>query len=334
MVRAIITGITGQDGSYLADLLLQKGYEVHGLVRRDCALGESNIRHLMANTSICDQSLFLHFGDITDATSLRELLAKTSPAEVYHLAGQSHVGRSADQAEATGQMTGMGTLRLLEAIRHLGLPCRLLNASSSEIFGQPETSPQNELTPMRPATVYGCAKAFATQLSTVYRRTFGLFAVNAILYNHESPRRGESFVTQKICRAAAAIKAGRQEVLTLGNAAALRDWGDAREYVQGMWLAMQHPTPEDFVLATGRLHSVQEAVEVAFAAMGLDWRRHVRQDLSLLRAEEPSRLAPALGAADRRRRRARCPVLGAGAAVVAAVVDEDRHVTRGSTARA
>jgi GDPmannose 4,6-dehydratase len=184
----------------------------------------------------------------------------------------------------------MGTLRILEAIRHLGKPCRFLHASSSEIFGQPETFPQTELTPMRPATVYGCAKAFATQLTTVYRRAFGLFAVNAILYNHESPRRGESFVTQKICRAAAAIKEGRQEVLTLGNTAALRDWGDARDYVQGMWLALQHPTPEDFVLATGRLHSVQEVVEVAFVAVGMDWRRHVQQDPSLLRVEEPSHL--------------------------------------------
>jgi GDPmannose 4,6-dehydratase len=290
MVRAVITGVTGQDGSYLAELLLRKGYEVHGLVRRNSVLEESNIRHLVGDTSIRDQRLFLHFGDVTDAGSLRELLAKASPAEVYHLAGQSHVGRSIDQAEATGQTTGMGTLRLLEAIRHLGQPCRFLHASSSEIFGQPEICPQNELTPVRPATVYGCAKAFATELTTVYRRTFGLFAVNAILYNHESPRRGESFVTQKICRAAAAIKDGRQDVLMLGNTAALRDWGDAREYVQGMWLAMQHPTPEDFVLATGRLHSVQEVVDVAFAAMGLDWRRHVRQDSSLLRSEEPSRL--------------------------------------------
>jgi len=290
MVRAVITGITGQDGSYLAELLLQKGYEVHGLVRRDCVLEESNIRHLVADASIRDQRLFLHSGDVTDAGSLRELLAKASPAELYHLAGQSHVGRSFDQAEATGQTTGMGTLRLLEAIRHWGQPCRFLHASSSEIFGQPEISPQHELTPMRPATVYGCAKAFATELTTVYRRTFGFFAVNAILYNHESPRRGESFVTQKICRAAAAIKEGRQEVLTLGNTAALRDWGDAREYVQGMWLALQHRTPEDFVLATGRLHSVQEVVEIAFAELGLDWRRHVRQDPNLLRTEEPARL--------------------------------------------
>jgi GDPmannose 4,6-dehydratase len=290
MVRAIITGITGQDGSYLAELLLQKGYEVHGLVRRDSVLQDSNIRDLLEDASIRDRRLFLHFGDVTDASSLRELLAKAAPVEVYHLAGQSHVGRSSDQTETTCQMTGMGTLQLLEAIRRWGQPCRFLHASSSEIFGQPESSPQNELTAMRPVTVYGCAKAFATQLTTVYRRTFGLFATNTILYNHESPRRGENFVTQKICRAAAAIKEGRQDVLTLGNTAALRDWGDAREYVQGMWLALQHSTPEDFVLATGGLHSVQEVVEVAFAAVGLDWRRHVRQDPGLLRAEEPSRL--------------------------------------------
>jgi GDPmannose 4,6-dehydratase len=290
MVRAVITGITGQDGSYLAELLLQQGYEVHGLVRHDCVPEESNIRHLVADASIRDRGLFLHRGDVTDAGSLRDLLTKAAPTEVYHLAGQSHVGRSVDQVEATCQMTGMGTLQLLEAIRRRGQPCRFLHASSSEVFGRPETSPQDELTPFRPAAVFGCAKAFGTQLTSVYRRTFEIFAVNAILYNHESPRRGESFVTQKICRAAAAIKEGRQDVLTLGNTAALRDWGDAREYVQGMWLALQHPTPEDFVFATGRLHSVQEVVEVAFAAMGLDWRLHVRQDPSLLRAEEPSRL--------------------------------------------
>ena len=290
MVRAVITGITGQDGSYLAELLLQKGYEVHGLVRDDSVLEESNIGHLVGDATIHNRKLFLHCGDVTDPISLRDLLAKASPEEVYHLAGQSHVGRSIDQAETTCKMTGMGTLHLLEAIRHRGQPCRFLHASSSEIFGRPETSPQDELTPQRPATVYGCAKAFATQLTAVYRRIFNLFAVNAILYNHESPRRGEDFVTQKICRAAAAIQEGRQDELTLGNTAALRDWGDAREYVQGIWLALQHPTPEDFVFATGRLHSVQELVEVAFAAMGLDWRRHVRQDASLLRAEEPSRL--------------------------------------------
>ncbi len=290
MVRAVITGITGQDGSYLAELLLAKGYEVHGLVRKSCALASSNIQHLVANSSIHGRRLFLHPGDVTDPASLSNLLKKAAPEEIYHLAGQSHVGRSADQPEATCQMTGLGTLRILEAVRHSGLQCRFLHASSSEIFGRPDTAPQNELTPIRPVTIYGCAKAFATQLVSVYRQTFGLYAVNAILYNHESPRRGESFVTQKICRAAAAIKAGRQTELTLGNTEAVRDWGDAREYVEGMWRSLQHQNPEDFILATGQLHSVQEVVETAFAAVSLDWSQFVRQDPGLLRASEPSRL--------------------------------------------
>jgi GDPmannose 4,6-dehydratase len=299
MVRAVITGITGQDGSYLAELLLAKGYEVHGLVRENCALARSNIQHLVADTSIHGQRLFLHRGDVTDPASLCDLLKEATPEEIYHLAGQSHVGRSADQPEATCQMTGLGTLRILEAVRHSGRQCRFLHASSSEIFGRPEAAPQNELTPIRPVTIYGCAKAFATQLVGVYRQTFGLYAVNAILYNHESPRRGESFVTQKICRAAAAIKAGRQTELSLGNTEAVRDWGDARDYVEGMWRSLQHQDPEDFVFATGRLHSVQEVVETAFDAVNLDWRQFVRQDPALLRASEPCRLVGDPGKARR-----------------------------------
>lgn len=288
--RALITGITGQDGSYLTELLLEQGYVVHGMVRRTSSLDRSRLRHLYTDPKIYNQRLFLHYADLDDPTTMRRSLIKVAPDEIYHLAGQSHVGLSFEIPESTCEMTAMGTLRLLEMVRDLPNPPRFFHASSSEIFGQPEKTPQDESTPMAPATPYGCAKAFATQIVAVYRRAYGLFCCNGILYNHESPRRGENFVTQKICLAAAAIKEGRQQELSLGSLDAKRDWGHARDYVRGMWLAMQHSKADDFIFATGELHTVQEVVETAFDAVGLDWQKHVKQDPRFIRPEEPFRL--------------------------------------------
>ena len=290
MKRALITGITGQDGSYLAELLLEKGYEVHGMVRRTSSLERSRLNPLYRDPAIYGRRLFLHYGDLDDPTTLRRLLTKSAPEEIYHLAGQSHVGLSFEIPESTCEMTAMGTLRLLELIRDLPAAPRLFHASSSEVFGRPEQSPQDERTPMAPVNPYGCAKAFATQMVGIYRQTFKLFACNGIMYNHESPRRGENFVTRKICHAAAAIKLGRQQELLLGDTSALRDWGHARDYVLGMWLALQAEVPDDYVFATGILHSVQDVVEAAFGAVGLDWRTYLKQDARFMRPAEPWRL--------------------------------------------
>ncbi len=290
MRRALITGITGQDGSYLTELLLDKGLEVHGVVRRTSSLSRSRIDHLYNDPNIYGHRLFLHYADLNDPTTLRRVLFKTVPDEIYHLAGQSHVGLSFEIPESTCDMTAMGTLRLLEMIRDLPKAPRLFHAASSEIFGQPKTMPQDEETPFAPINPYGCAKAFATHIVSVYRRTFGLFACNGIMFNHESPRRGENFVTQKICRAAAAIKFGAQKELLLGDLGAQRDWGNAPDYVRGMWLSLQHETPEDFIFASGKLHSVQDVVERAFATAGLDWRAYVRQDPRFVRPAEPHNL--------------------------------------------
>ncbi len=297
--KALILGITGQDGSYLAELLLEKGYEVHGVVRRTSTLSRSRLQHLYSNPAIYNQRLFLHYADLDDPTTLRRVLTKVEPQEIYHLAGQSHVGLSFEIPESTCELTAVGTLRLLEMIRDLPHPPRLYHASTSEIFGQPRQSPQDENTPFAPVNPYGCAKAFATQMVAIYRNSFGLFACNGIMYNHESPRRGENFVTRKICHAAAAIKLGLETDLVLGDTSAQRDWGDARDYVVGMWLTLQHETPEDFIFATGQLHSVQEVVELAFAAVDLDWRPHLKQDPRFLRPTESLRL---LGNAEKARR--------------------------------
>ncbi|WP_146408849.1 GDP-mannose 4,6-dehydratase [Allorhodopirellula heiligendammensis] len=280
---ALITGITGQDGSYLAEWLLEKGYVVHGLVRRTSNTVRSRLDALFRNKDIYERTLFLHYGDLDDITTIRRILVKTEPDEIYHLAGQSHVGLSFEIPESTCQFTAMGTLRLLEMIRDLDKQPKLLHISSSEIFGRPESSPQNELTPMRPVTPYGVAKAFATQMVQVYRRSFDCFACNAICYNHESPRRGESFVTRKITRAAAAISLGRQSELRLGNLDARRDWGDAQNYVTAMWMMLQQDTPDDYVLATGRTHSVADFLQFAFEHVGLDWREFVVADSKFIR---------------------------------------------------
>lgn len=286
MPKALITGITGQDGSYLTELLLSKGYEVHGIVRRTSSLDRSRLEGLYHDPEVYNKRLFLHYGELTDQTTLRRILFKIVPDEIYHLAGQSHVGLSFEIPESTCEMTAMGTLRLLELVRDMPTPARFFHASSSEIFGTPKTSPQTLDTPVAPVNPYGCAKAFATQMVMVYRRSFGLFACNGILYNHESPRRGENFVTRKICHAAAAIQLGKQKELHLGDTSAQRDWGHAKDYVRGMWMVLQHPTSEDFIFATGKLHSVQDVVEIAFATVGLNWKDYLKRDPRLMRPTE------------------------------------------------
>lgn len=292
MKRAFITGIEGQDGSYLADLLLTKGYAVHGLFRRNGnGNGELvNLQHLTADPQVFQKTLFLYPGDLDDLESVRGPLAHAAPDELYHLASQSRVGLSFEKVEETCRVTGLGALRLLELARQLPTPPRLFHASSSEIFGSPEHLPQDESTPVAPITPYGCAKAFGTQMTRIYRKNFGLFAVNGILFNHESPRRGQDFVSRKICRAVAAIKTGKQSELQLGDTSAQRDWGHARDYVRGMWLALQAEAAEDYVFATGKLHRVQDIVEIAFRAAELDWRQFVRQESSLLRRADPCRV--------------------------------------------
>ena len=288
--RALLTGITGQDGSYLAEWLLGRGYEVHGIVRRTSTLDRSRLGHLYGDPEVHNRRLFLHYADLDDTTTLRRIVLRIAPHEIYHLAGQSHVGLSFEIPESTCEMTAMGTLRLLEIIRDLPQPARLYHASSSEIFGRPLETPQDEQTAFAPVNPYGCAKAFATRMVGIYRETFGLFACNGIMYNHESPRRGENFVTRKICRTAAAIRLGRETELLLGDLSAQRDWGDARDYVQGMWLTLQQEHPEDFVFATGELHSVQNVAEVAFATVGLNWRDYVKESPRFLRPAESLRL--------------------------------------------
>ena len=288
--RALITGITGQDGSYLTELLLEKGYAVHGVVRRTSNLLRSRIEHLRADESIYGSRLFLHYGDLSDGTTLRRIFAQVQPAEVYHLAGHSHVGLSVEIPESTCEEVAMATLRLLEISRDQPQPVRFYHASSSEIFGEASEAPQTEETPLRPASPYGCAKAFATQLARVYRQAYGLFVCNGILYNHESPRRGENFVTRKIARAAARISRGLDDELVLGTISARRDWGHAQDYVEAMWLMLQHSQPDDYVVATGETHSVQEFVECAFAVVDLPWEKYVTRNPALERPAEPARL--------------------------------------------
>lgn len=290
MKVALITGITGQDGSYLAELLLAKGYEVHGLVRRTSSIERSRLAHLFKNPEIFGQTLFLHYADLSDSTTLRRIALKLKPDEVYHLAGQSHVGLSFDIPESTCEFTAMGTLSILEILRDLPVPPRFFHASSAEIFGVPTVSPQTEETNIAPVNPYGCAKAFAHQLVRVYRESFDSFLVNGVLYNHESPRRGDGFVTRKICKAAAAIKSGSSEKLQLGEVNSLRDWGHAKDYVYGMWLALQVDHPTDYVFASGQTHSVQQFLELAFGKLGLDWRDHTQINPKLFRISESKNL--------------------------------------------
>jgi GDPmannose 4,6-dehydratase len=287
---ALITGITGQDGSYLSELLLGKDYEIHGIVRRTSNFARSRIEHLRQDPAIYGQRLFLHYGDLQDATTLRRIFQKVQPTEVYALAGQSHVGLSFEIPESTTEEVAMATLRLLEICRDLPHPARVYHASTSEIFGSAIESPQTEQTSFRPTSPYGCAKAFATDIVRVYRESHGLFVCNGILYNHESPRRGENFVTRKISRQVARIKAGLETELKLGTVDSRRDWGHARDYVYAMWLMLQHASPDDYIVATGKTHSVLDFVQAAFAAAGLDWQRHLVTDPSLVRKNEPGQL--------------------------------------------
>jgi GDPmannose 4,6-dehydratase len=288
--RALITGITGQDGSYLAELLLGKGYEVHGLVRRSSSFSTGRIEHLYRDPHDSGVRLFLHYGDLTDASSLIGHLHDVRPDEVYNLGAQSHVKVSFEMPEFTADTAGMGTLRMLEAVRTADWPIRFYQASSSEMYGKVVRSPQDETTPFNPRSPYAIAKLFAHFLTIDYREAYGLFAVNGILFNHESPRRGATFVTRKITRGVAAIVAGKERQLFLGNLDARRDWGYAPEYVEAMWLMLQQDQPDDYVIATGETHSVREFCELAFASVGLAWQDHVVFDERYLRPTEVDEL--------------------------------------------
>lgn len=283
--RALITGITGQDGSYLAEFLLEKGYEVHGLIRRSSTFNTERIDHIYTDPHDPKSRLFLHYGDITDSGQLTHLIYNIQPDEIYHLAAQSHVRVSFDMPEFTGDVTGIGTTRMLEAIRRSGIKTRFYQASSSEMFGD-SAPPQNEETPFRPRSPYGTAKVYAYWMVRNYREGYGMFAVNGILFNHESPRRGETFVTRKITRALARIKLGLQDKLFLGNLDAKRDWGYAPDFVEAMWLMLQREEPEDYVIATGEAHSVREFLQEAFGYAGMDWKKYVEMDQRYLRPLE------------------------------------------------
>jgi GDPmannose 4,6-dehydratase len=296
MKKALITGITGQDGSYLADLLLEKGYEVHGIIRRASTFNTSRIDHLYADPHINDVRMFLHYGDLSDSVNLVKLLYELKPDEIYHLAAQSHVRVSFDIPEYTSDITGVGAIRILEAIREAGLRSRFYQASSSEMFGKAQQVPQTETTPFWPRSPYGVAKVFSFWATVNYRESYGLCASNGILFNHESPRRGETFVTRKISRAVAAVKHGLQKELFLGNLDAKRDWGYAPEYVEGMWRILQHGEGDDFVLATGETHSVREFVEAAFSHVDLDWKEFVKYDS---RYERPAEVELMMGDASK-----------------------------------
>ena len=283
--RALITGITGQDGSYLAELLLEKGYEVHGFIRRSSSFNTARIDHIYQESQAENQRLILHFADLTDGSRLVTLLNEIQPDEVYNLAAQSHVRVSFDEPEYTADSTGLGTVRLLEAIRASGLNCRFYQASSSEMFGA-TPPPQNEDTPFYPRSPYGVAKVYSYWITKNYREAYGMFACNGILFNHESPRRGGTFVTRKITRAVARIAAGEQSELFMGNLDSVRDWGYAPEFVEGMWRMLQHDTPEDFVLATNTGYTVKEFLQFSFERANLDWEKYVKFDERYLRPTE------------------------------------------------
>lgn len=278
MKKALITGITGQDGSYLADLLLSKGYEVHGIIRRASTFNTSRIDHLYQDPHVNGVKLFLHYGDLADSVQLVKLIYNLKPDEIYHLGAQSHVRVSFDIPEYTADVTGVASIRILEAMREAGVNSRFYQASSSEMYGKVQAVPQTETTPFWPRSPYGVAKVFAYWATVNYRESYNMFATNGILFNHESPRRGETFVTRKISRAVAAIKLGLQKELFLGNIDAKRDWGFAPEYVEAMWLMLQQDQPDDYVVATGETHTVREFLEHAFAHVDLDWKQFVKHD--------------------------------------------------------
>jgi GDPmannose 4,6-dehydratase len=292
MKKALITGITGQDGSYLADLLVAKGYEVHGIIRRASTFNTARIDHLYQDPHVNGVRLFLHYGDLADSVNLTKLLYQLQPDEVYNLGAQSHVRVSFDIPEYTADVTGVGTIRILEAIRESGVKPRFYQASSSEMYGKVQEVPQTETTPFWPRSPYGCAKVFGYWATVNYRESYGLFASNGILFNHESPRRGETFVTRKISRAVAAIKLGLQKELYLGNMDAKRDWGYAPEYVEGMWRMLQADEPDDYVLATNETHTVKEFVQEAFGHVGLEWEKYIKYDA---RYERPAEVELLIG---------------------------------------
>ena len=294
MKRALITGITGQDGSYLAELLLQKGYEVHGIIRRSSSFNTGRIDHIYTDPHFDETRLFLHYGDLTDSVALVKLLYELKPDEIYNLGAQSHVRVSYDIPESTGDIVGLGTQRILEAIRESGLinKVRFYQASSSEMFGKVQQVPQTETTPFWPRSPYACAKVYAYWLTVNYREGYKMHASNGILFNHESPRRGETFVTRKITRAATRIKLGLQDALYLGNLDAKRDWGYAKDYVEMMWLMLQQDQPDDYVVATNETHSVREFVEETFGCLDLDWQKYVRHDQ---RYERPAEVELLIG---------------------------------------
>jgi len=288
--RALITGISGQDGSYLAELLLQKGYEVHGVRRRSSSYNTGRIEHLITDfRHDPDSKLFLHYADLADASSLISLLYEVQPDEIYNLGAQSHVHVSFELPEYTADITGLGTVRILEAVRRSGIKARIYQASSSEMFGS-TPPPQSETTTFHPRSPYACAKVFSHQIAVNYRESYDMFICSGILFNHESPRRGENFVTRKITRAVARIKAGTQDKLYLGNLDARRDWGYAPEYVDAMWRMLQQPEPDDFVIATGKSNSVSDFVQEAFSVVDLDWQDHVEIDPRYLRPAEVDNL--------------------------------------------
>ena len=284
--RALITGITGQDGSYLSELLISKGYEVHGIIRRSSSFNTERIDHLYHDPHEKTVRLVLHYGDLTDGSSLRSIISQIQPTEIYNLGAQSHVRVSFDQPVYTVEADALGTLVLLEAIRDACPRARYYQAGSSEMFGKVRETPQKETTPFYPRSPYGCAKVFSHWQTVNYREAYGLYASNGILFNHESPRRGETFVTRKITRAATRIKEGLQETLYLGNLEAKRDWGFAGDYVEAMWLMLQQDEPDDFVVATGETYSVRDFVQAAFSILGLDWERYIRLDPRYLRPTE------------------------------------------------
>ncbi|MCS6286542.1 MAG: GDP-mannose 4,6-dehydratase [Nitrospira sp.] len=286
MKKALITGITGQDGSYLAELLLAKGYEVFGVIRRSSSFNTGRIDQIYEDPHVPEAKLRLVFGDLNDASSLNRILRTIQPDEIYNLGAQSHVRVSFDIPEYTGDVTGLGTVRLLEAIREVGLRPKFYQASSSEMFGKVQEIPQCETTPFYPRSPYGAAKLYAHWITVNYREAYGLFACSGILFNHESPRRGETFVTRKITKAAARIKLGIQQELFLGNLDAKRDWGFAGDYVQAMWMMLQADQPDDYVIATGETHTVREMLELAFDTVGLDWQSYVKIDPRYYRPTE------------------------------------------------
>ena len=299
MKKALITGITGQDGSYLAELLLDKGYEVHGVIRRSSSFNTGRIDHLYQDPHVNGVKLFLHYGDLGDSSNLVRLVYETRPDEVYNLAAQSHVRVSFDSPEFTGDVDALGTMRLLEAIRLTGVKARFYQASTSELYGKVQEVPQRETTPFYPRSPYAVAKLYGFWAVKNYREAYGMHASNGILFNHESPRRGETFVTRKVTRAASRIKLGLQDSLFMGNVSSLRDWGFAGDYVEGMWRMLQQDKPDDYVLATGEMHSVKELLAEAFSYVGLDWEKYTKHDG---RYDRPSEVDQLLGDASKAKR--------------------------------